>query len=102
MKKILVIALAVCSLIFATSCATTQATNAAYVTNVNMDVSDLVLGEKVEVRDKFSDKEVSNGYATQVLTAKALKGTNYDFIFMPRIEKTGSTVTLSGRPARLK
>ncbi len=102
MKKVLVMGIVVLSMLLAVSCATPQSTSAEYTTNVNVDSSNLVLADRIEVSGKFSDSEVESGYATQVLSAKALSGTNYDFLFMQRIEKVGSTVTLSGRPARLK
>ncbi len=89
-------------LIFVYSCASTQATNVAHDISVNINISDLIVGEKINIKGKFSNSEIQSGYALSVLTAKALKGTDYDFILMPRIETSGSTVTLMGRPARLK
>ncbi len=87
---------------FVISCATTGSSSANYQTAVNLSPSDLVLGERIEVSGKFSDKEIESGRALQVLTAQALKDTNYDFIFMPRLQKTRNVVTLFGRPARIK
>lgn len=102
MKKIITVLLSVFILVFALGCATPQATNAKYNTVVNLNASDLVLGDIIEVDGKFSNEEVQSGYALEVLTAEALKDTNYDFIFMPRLEKVRSTIILIGRPARVK
>ncbi len=102
MKNIINLLLLTFIVVLIISCATPQAQNAKYNTMINVNSSDLVIGDRIEVDGKFSDDEVQSGYAQEVLTAKALKDTEYDFILMPRLEKVRSTVTLIGRPARMK
>jgi len=82
--------------------AATTATNASFITTVNIEVSDLILGQPITVEGNFTNDAIQSGYAMQILTAKALQGKDYDFIFLPRLERTGSKVTLIGRPAKLK
>ncbi len=102
MKKILVMIICVSTIIFAASCASPQSSNPEHIASITLTSSDIELGYRIEVEGKFSNKEYENGYAMKVLTSAALKDTDYDFIFMPRLERDGSMVRLYGRPARLK
>ncbi len=102
MKKILIAMIAVFSVVFATSCATPRSTNVEHTMNINVDISDLDFGERIEVAGSFSDMKIETGYALEVLTAEALRYTDYDFIFMPRVVRDGSNVTLFGRLAKIK
>ena len=76
--------------------------NPVYTTSVNIEASDLILGDAVSISGSFDEQQILSGFATQILTYKALEDTDYDFIFMPRYERQGSKLTLKGRPAKLK
>lgn len=80
----------------------TTGTNPVYTTNVNIEASDLILGDAIDISANFDDQQFLSGFAMQLLTYKALEGTDYDFVFMPRYERQGSKLTLKGRPAKLK
>ncbi len=103
--KFRMIALAVLSTIIFSGCATaipTTGGNPIYTTRVNIEASDLILGDSVNAIGTFTPKQFDNGFAIQSLTYKALRGTDYDFLFMPRYERQGNKLTLKGRPAKLK
>ena len=80
----------------------TTATNPVYTTSVNIEASDLILGDAVSISGSFDEQQFLSGFATQILTYKALENTDYDFLFMPRYERQGNKLTLKGRPAKLK
>ena len=103
--KFRVISLVVLSAMVFSGCATAipiTGGNAVYTTSVNIEASDLILGESVNAIGTFSNSQIESGFAIQSLIYKALRGTDYDFIFMPRYERQGSKLTLKGRPAKLK
>ena len=109
--KFRMLALVVFSAMIFTGCASytptkvslaTTATNPIYTTSVNIEASDLILGDAISVSAKFGEQQFLSGFAKQLLTYKALENTDYDFIFMPRYERQGKKLTLKGRPAKLK
>lgn len=98
MKLILTIMLM--SILLITGCSTMTADNIPH--SLQLSGNDIIVGEVLTAEIRYSGNE--NALKEQLI-AKALQGTNYDFLIMPRYEIVPGIIKkmkIRGRGARVK